>query len=207
MLLLFASWQVSQTDAFREQVQKLGGGGTGAIQLQLTGTQTIAPTVAVKPSVEPTPVKKKSAVALPAQAQEVVAVSPTNANPNGNGVAGKAPTPGFGNSEGSIYGTAKNGLTDVRSLYRAELRAQIEKNKTYPVLAKRLGQQGTVVVAFTLLEDGKIKDVKIDQPSRYEHLNASALEAVKKVEKFKPIPKEIGEAMMEIKVPINFKTI
>lgn len=207
MVLLFASWQVSQTDVFREQVQKLGGGGTGAIQLQLSGIKSINPVVAVQRKVEPTPVKKKSAVVVPAEAQEVVAASPANANPNGNGVAGNASTSGFGNSEGSIYGTAKNGLTDVRSLYRAELRAQIEKHKMYPALAKRLGQQGTVVVAFTLLEDGKIKDVKIDQASRYENLNASALEAVKKVQKFKPIPKEIGESSMEIKVPINFKTI
>jgi periplasmic protein TonB len=64
-----------------------------------------------------------------------------------------------------------------------------------------------VVVAFTLLHDGNIINIRIDKPSQYERLNASALEAVRKVERFKPIPKEVGEAKMDIKVPVKFVTI
>ena len=83
----------------------------------------------------------------------------------------------------------------------------IDKNKSYPALSKRLGQTGIVVVAFTLLKDGHIIDVRLDKPSRYERLNFSAIDAVKKVERFKPIPNEIGELKMDIKVPVKFVTI
>jgi protein TonB len=92
-------------------------------------------------------------------------------------------------------------------LYKAELRATIEKNKYYPTMSRRLGQTGTVVIAFTLLEDGNIVDIRVDKPSQYERLNVSALDAVKKVERFKPIPKEIGEDKMDIKVPVKFVTL
>lgn len=110
-------------------------------------------------------------------------------------------------ASGSEFGTSSQGRTDILSTYTAELRAMIDKNKYYPPLSRRLGQAGTVVVAFTLLEDGNIIDVRVDKPSRYARLNDSAVDAVKKVERFKPIPKELGEVRMDIKVPVKFFTI
>lgn len=100
-----------------------------------------------------------------------------------------------------------NAKFSAMDVYKAELRATIEKNKYYPTMSRRLGQTGTVVIAFTLLEDGNIVDIRIEKPSQYERLNVSALDAVKKVERFKPIPKEVGEIRMDIKVPVKFVTI
>lgn len=98
-------------------------------------------------------------------------------------------------------------IDDIRALYKAQLRSKIEENKYYPPMSRRLGQQGTVIVAFTLLKDGHIIDVKVESPSQYERLNASALEAVRKVKRFMPIPSELGENRMDIKVPLKFFTI
>lgn len=98
-------------------------------------------------------------------------------------------------------------IQDLRSQYKSELRSRIEENKYYPALSRRLGQKGEVIVAFTLLEDGHIINIRIDKPSRYDRLNESALDAVKKVHTFKPIPKELGESRMDIKVPLKFFTI
>jgi protein TonB len=106
--------------------------------------------------------------------------------------------------EDSSIGQSKANALEI---YKAELRAMIDSNKYYPVISKRLGQTGTVVVAFTLLEDGNIIDVRIDRPSRFDRLNSSALDAVMKVERFKPLPKELGEARMDVKVPVTFVTI
>lgn len=94
---------------------------------------------------------------------------------------------------------------DIKLLYKSELRAEIEKHKYYPPLSRRLGQTGTVVVAFTLLEDGHIIDVRLDTPSRFEALNESAMDAVKKVHKFRPIP--WGEEKLDFKLPLKFFTI
>lgn len=98
-------------------------------------------------------------------------------------------------------------IEDIRSLYKAQLRSKIEENKYYPPISRRLGQQGTVVVAFTLLKDGHIIDVKVETACPYERLNASALDAVKKVKRFMPIPNELGENRMDFKVPLKFFTI
>lgn len=106
-----------------------------------------------------------------------------------------------------ISSTSTQHINDLRSQYKAQLRSRIEENKHYPPMSRRLGQEGTVVVAFTLLKDGHIIDITLDTPSPFERLNASALEAVKKVKRFLPIPDELGEKKMDIKVPIKFFTI
>lgn len=93
---------------------------------------------------------------------------------------------------------------DLKTIYKAELRARIEEHKSYPSVSRRMGQTGTVVVAFTLLADGKITNIRLDTPLEFEKLNLAALEAVKKVDRFKPIPKELGETKMDIKVPVKF---
>jgi protein TonB len=96
---------------------------------------------------------------------------------------------------------------DLRDLFKEELRARIDQNKFYPVVSRRLGQTGIVVVAFTLLSDGNIINVRIESPSPYERLNEAGLEAVKKVHRFKPIPPELGTEQMDIRIPVKFFTI
>ena len=41
------------------------------------------------------------------------------------------------------------------------IRGKIDKNKSYPRIAKRRGMQGSVTVSFTLLANGKIANLKI----------------------------------------------
>lgn len=117
-----------------------------------------------------------------------------------------APVPSTAVSE-TLSPLARAATADQKAIFKAELRAEIEKNKSYPPMSRRLGQTGTVVVAFTLLEDGHIIDVRLDTPSRFERLNESAIEAVKSVHKFKPIPKEWGQAKMDFTVPVNYLNI
>lgn len=117
---------------------------------------------------------------------------------------------GEGIGAGGIAGTGTlTGMAqaDLRTIFHTELRARIEANKSYPPMSRRLGHTGLVVVAFTLLEDGSIINLRVDKPSPYDRLNDSALDAVKKVQKFKPIPKELGESKMDIKIPVKFVTI
>lgn len=186
ILMLMGTWHLSQ-DYVQSQLTKVG---TGILKLQVASSVMMSEA----------PVQKK--------VERVVPV-----NPNLPKTAKVEPTPAkteaaqSGSAQGSEFGNSANGTTNVLEVYKAELRAMIDKNKYYPAISKRLGQTGTVVVAFTLLEDGHIIDVKIDRPSRYERLNDSALEAVKKVERFRPIPKEVGENKMAIKVPVKFITL
>lgn len=209
-LILLAGLAVVKTQIPSEQVAKLGNGGTGngIMRMKVAHDIFMRPALPVTKSeskfTRPAPKKVAAspAVAKPVEQTPVNSNEPTGGNdPRGTGLS-KA-----GVANGSEFGTSATGKTDILSKYKAELRARIEQNKAYPAMSKRLGQTGTVVIAFTLLEDGRITDAKIETPSRYERLNDSALEAVKKVVKFKPIPKEAGENKMDFKVPVKFVTI
>lgn len=181
--ILMGTWQLSQTEYVKEKLSSIG---PGVLKLQIAHQMVNS---ASKIQDKRMPQKKSN-------------ISP---KPQMNTSESKEAAPA--NSKGSLFGTSTEGKSDLLSVYKAELRAMIDRNKYYPTMSRRLGQTGTVVVAFTLLEDGHIIDVRIDSPSRYDRLNESALDAVKKVERFKPIPKEIGEAKMDLKIPVKFVTI
>ncbi len=104
----------------------------------------------------------------------------------------------------TLSGTA---VADLKSIFKSELRARIDENKFYPAAARRMGHEGTVVVAFTMLEDGSIINIRIDSSSGNSQLDTAGLEAVKKVGKFKVIPKEFGTSSMDLSVPIKFQTL
>lgn len=177
-LILMGSWQMATSPEVRQAVRAY------AIQLKnasVAMVPSLPKVVSVPKKTAVKPLVQESAPAVRPETQAVSAVSSS--------------------------GLAANVKADLRAIYQTELRGEIEKNKFYPPVSRRLGHTGLVIVAFTLLEDGNIIDVRIDRPSDYERLNDSALEAVKKIGKFKPIPKELGESQMSIRVPVKFFTI
>lgn len=182
-LVMMGFWQLSDSNSERQQSLKLG---QGILKLKRSSTDSVVEPLAEKRI----PTKKNLNSHRPISSEKTVTQNVTpDSNTNSNSV-------------GSL-----KGKTNELNSYKEELRAMIEKNKYYPAMSRRLGQTGTVVVAFTLLEDGHIIDIRIDRPCRFERLNDSALDAVKKVERFRPIPKELGETKMDIKVPLRFLTI
>lgn len=202
--LLLIGRQMNVTN-LNEQVAKYGTGNGGAIQVSLAPRSGVVRTQKTITVVEAPKkiVKTKSQFAIQQKPQVQTAGlgSETPSSSAGTGPAGSA--------TGIVGGTLLNGkgTKDPRIIYKAELRSRIDQNKFYPLMSRRLGQTGVVVVAFTLLEDGTITDVHLDTPSSHEPLNDSALEAVKKVGRFKPIPKEFEQAKMDMTIPVNFLTI
>ena len=93
----------------------------------------------------------------------------------------------------------------VTRTYLRSLKKQLEQIKDYPATAKRLKQEGTVRVRFTILADGKIEQIEVSESSRYSSLDNSALEAVTKMEKFQPIPKLLEKERWRIEIPIQYK--
>lgn len=106
----------------------------------------------------------------------------------------------------AVWGSANSGgrAATVKEIYISEVRSRIEANKSYPLISRRMGQTGTAVVAFTLLKDGSIIDLHVHKSSKFDRLDASALDAVKKVGRFNPIPQEVGVSQMDITVPVKF---
>lgn len=95
----------------------------------------------------------------------------------------------------------------IKNEYLSKLRKEIEKNKIYPKRAKRLKQQGKVVVSFILSKNGEIKNINLENASNFKRLNKAALELLEKIAKFEPIPKELEKNNWKIEIPINYSII
>jgi len=79
------------------------------------------------------------------------------------------------------------------------IRDLIQKNITYPRVARQMGWQGKVTVSFLILNDGRISNIKIKQSSGKDVLDNNAVETVKRASPFPPPP-----VKAEITVPVVY---
>lgn len=91
----------------------------------------------------------------------------------------------------------------VLNAYVVELKNYLEKHKRYPRIAAKLRQSGIVKVKLSILQDGTFKDIKVLDPSQYKSLNKSALNLLKELGSFKPLPKEFYPKE-EFIIPIKY---
>jgi len=90
--------------------------------------------------------------------------------------------------------------------YLAMLKARIEAEKHYPSFARKLLQEGTVVINITIGTDGGLIASELVRSSGYSTLDKAALKAVRKATPFPP-PSSYGLGRMSIDVPLVFKLI
>ncbi len=84
-------------------------------------------------------------------------------------------------------------LEKIREAVRGFLR--------YPLIALRMGWEGTVIVCFTLYPDGEIRNLKVEKSSGFEILDKYALKAVSKASPSFPRPSE----PVTIVIPITYR--
>ncbi|QPJ64134.1 MAG: energy transducer TonB [Candidatus Nitrohelix vancouverensis] len=89
--------------------------------------------------------------------------------------------------------------------YAQGIKQKIESEKKYPPRAKRLGNEGTVVIRFTILKNGNITDIEMVSGSKYKSINEAALKAVRKAAPFPHLPDEIGRDSLKLVLPFNFE--
>jgi protein TonB len=95
----------------------------------------------------------------------------------------------------------------IKNDYLLKLRKKIERNKIYPKRAKRLKQEGKVVVSFEIAKNGKIKSVSLKDGCSYRRLNNAAIKLLEKIAMFDPIPNELGKNKWAIEIPINYSIV
>ena len=96
-------------------------------------------------------------------------------------------------------------LTKARISYRAQIAALIDRNKEYPLFARKAGQQGTCSIRCTMMCDGTVKKVELVKSSGYDALDKAGLRAVNSVGKFPPPPHDGGCIEVSFEVPITFR--
>ncbi len=144
------------------------------------------------------------AVATPAPAPAVNEPEISNQQTESVGVARE------GGTQSSVSGTGQYGVENGREAgleerYSLELRQLMDKYKVYPVMARKMGIQGRVMVRFTLDRSGAVQSFEVIQPAGAEILNSAAKELVKKISGLKPFPQELNRAAWQFEIPVEYR--
>lgn len=142
---------------------------------------------ATRSSVAPDPGEGKAETApvTPAQAQPVQ----------------EAATPGS-NSVGTQTGTdAARQQAQARERASSHIRLELARHFSYPLLARRRGWQGEVLLAFQLAADGRIHDARIARSSGHGVLDRAALKALERVAPLK----HNSPAGITLKIPVIYR--
>ena len=88
--------------------------------------------------------------------------------------------------------------------YANALQRAIAKRQHYPASARRNRETGVATVAFSVHADGRLGDIRIASSSGHSALDQAALDAIRRLGRFKPIPRSIGRQVWPMRVPIRF---
>jgi len=105
---------------------------------------------------------------------------------------------GPGRGPGSGAGSALQG-------YLKEVRRLLEKQKDYPLMARRRQIQGVVVVVFTIASGGQVASSRISRSSGQELLDEAAQNTLRKVGRFPPFSANLNRQQLTIEVPLAFR--
>lgn len=143
-----------------------------------------------EPKVEPLPVSKPLSEAKP------LPKAPPKATPK---PAPKKVEPLF--TPGQIA------TAEQQYLYALREEISMHAQSTYPRSAKRRQWEGTVMIQFTLMPNGKISQLALINSSGKSILDAAALSIFQERmnNQFKAFPKEIMRQEWQIKVPVNYQ--
>ena len=97
-----------------------------------------------------------------------------------------------------------NGVALPGTLQMAYPRYRLNAPPAYPTLARKRGQEGTVILQVLVSRDGRVEDLMIDTSSNFARLDRAALIAVRKWS-FEPGRRGEEKEAMWVRVPVTFK--
>lgn len=154
----------------------------------------------VKPEPDPVPAPEPVAEApkpapKPAAEDSVAQPAQAAAGEGGKGAAGNA-------GAASVATAAGAAVADLRVAWGADIRARIERRKSYPRDGD--GASGTVKLRIVVGADGRLRGVAIAQSSGSDALDRAAVRAVERAGRFPGAPKGLdGEASFTL--PVSFR--
>ena len=92
----------------------------------------------------------------------------------------------------------------IEQQYKARLRRLIASYKKYPARAKRNGDEGTVMLAFSLSANGNISNIRVTQSSGSNSLDQAAMSTLKKISGKLPFPVGINRKQWQLSLPLVY---
>jgi periplasmic protein TonB len=173
--------------------------------LELSGNRETVLTVSLAAPMRPENQAREPATRLTTvEKQKIMAMSAT---PSG-GVAPSVEPQGEASTENSLAKETDTGNArseTARAQIQARLLADLYRHFEYPLLARRLGWQGTVLLAFTLEPDGALQRIHVARSSGYDVLDDSAITALKRVGRLSEARHWLNGQAFEMRVPVIYK--
>jgi len=111
---------------------------------------------------------------------------------------------GQGQGKGGSDGKGAGGGKAARSNYAGALAAWLNKHKRYPKRARKLEQQGTTKVRFTIDKRGNLLSFRILKSAGHDLLDKEVRAMLRRASPMPAIPKAIARAELTVTVPISF---
>jgi len=106
---------------------------------------------------------------------------------------------------GSGEGGSSYNLEKIRENYLLEklsiISKIVQKNISYPYIAKKMGWEGEVVISFVLTKEGKVNFLNVEMSSGYKVLDENAIKTIKEASKYFPLP----PIDVKIRLPISYR--
>ena len=88
--------------------------------------------------------------------------------------------------------------------YQSKLQRLVERYKYYPLQARRNGIQGRAAVSFTVINNGKIKNILLSRSSGNPLLDQAAIRTIKRIGRAPPFPNTIKRTKWRFNMPIVY---
>lgn len=92
----------------------------------------------------------------------------------------------------------------ARARYLEQVKKLIEKRLDYPLMARKVGLQGVVLIRCQVTRDGSPVAVEVARASSHPLLDLAALRSVARVGRFPAVPAEVAGEVVDLTIPLRF---
>lgn len=92
----------------------------------------------------------------------------------------------------------------ISPTWRNALTSWLRAHRTYPEAARRRGDQGRVMLRFTVERDGRVSDAALVQGSGFPNLDDAAVALVRNAH-VPPLPADMEDARVTVTIPIAYE--
>jgi TonB family protein len=97
-----------------------------------------------------------------------------------------------------------NAINHESNIFISTVSRMLEQKKVYPQSAIDREEEGKVIVGLTLDREGTLTAANVEEPSPFALLNEAALQTVRAVAKFPPVPAVVA-APIHLHVPLIYR--
>lgn len=147
----------------------------------------VAPTPEQPPDVEKPP--------LPPRPEPEAVVAPETLPPKVEDQ--KRPTP-------AMPARSKGGAPHIAPVWQTSLMRHLERYKRYPSEAQARGEEGVVLLSFSVNRTGHVLDRRILHSSGYLALDQEVMQMIERAQPLPAFPPSMSEDRLDLTVPIRF---